>query len=72
MLGPQCKWAMLSKGYSLSDHLYGTLSDGSMVQSLNVSTGQWQALLPPSTQGSLSTLCSVDGRLFFVGGSTRL
>ena len=51
-----------------SGHLYGTRSN--RVQSLNVSTGQWEALPPLSTSRSFATLCVVDGRLFVIGGYT--
>ena len=51
-----------------SGHLYGTFGD--CVQSLSVSTGQWEALPPLSTPRVDATLCVVDGRLFVVGGGT--
>ena len=53
----------------LSGHLYGTFMDG--VQSVNVSTGQWETLAPRSgRRWTASTLCVVDGRLFLIGGDT--
>ena len=50
-----------------SDHIYGACGD--ILQSFNVSTGQWEAL-PPLTPRSHPTPCVVDGRLFVIGGST--
>ena len=49
-----------------SGHLYGTHRN--TVQSLNVSTGQREALPPISTSRRYATLCVVDGRLFVIGG----
>ena len=46
-------------------HLYGT--DGTCVQSLDVATGQWEAL-PPLSTWRVASLCVVDGRLFVIGG----
>ena len=40
------------------------------VQSLNVSTGHWEALPPLSAPRYGATLCVVDGRLFVIGGNT--
>ena len=49
-------------------HLYGTFED--RVQSLNVSTGQWEELPPLSEDRVEATPCVVDGRLFIIGGGT--
>ena len=49
-------------------HLYGTVDD--CVQSLTVSTGQWEALPPLSTPRVGATPWVLDGRLFVVGGHT--
>ena len=58
-----------------SGHLYGTFSyvvpfmQG--VQSLNVSTGQWEVLPPPpATKNWYATLCVMDSRLHVFGGGT--
>ena len=47
-------------------HLYGTFED--CVQSLNVSTGQWEELPRLSEYRYHATPCVVDGRLFIIGG----
>ena len=47
-------------------HMYRTFEDH--VQSLNVSTGQWDELPSLSTEQYGATLCVVDGRVFVVGG----
>ena len=49
-------------------HLYGTFED--RVQSLNVSTGQWEELPQLSEDRYGATPCVVDGRLFIIGGDT--
>ena len=52
-----------------SGHLCGVYKD--CVQSISLSTGQWEALPPPSIlRSDAATLCVVDGRLFIIGGGT--
>ena len=61
------QWQFASWAYG-SGRLHATFED--RVQSLNVSTGQWEALPSLPTWLSQASPCVIDGRLFVIGGGT--